>query len=248
MNLLCPIILATLVACHSVSAANGGTFTVERKQETFTSGGQRISVETFAPRQPGRFPAVLVLHSSAGTLFGKGQLERFSQSLAERGMVAFQVRYFDRTGTIFAGDATIGKHLHTWEETVGDALDFAAAHSRVRADSIGIFGYSLGAFLGVSTASSDSRVDAVAELSGGIFAYLQGRLRRVPPTLILHGGDDQRVAVSYARELQREARRLGARLIVKIYPGEGHVLSRTATADAAQRAVDFLASQLARRR
>jgi hypothetical protein len=43
-----------------------------------------------------------------------------------------------------------------------------------------MFGLSLGAFLAVSVASRDTRVDAVAELSGVIFDYLGGRLRGVP--------------------------------------------------------------------
>ncbi len=226
--------------------AEAAPFAVEKQRESFVSGGRKISVETFAPRAPGRFPAVLVLHSSAGTLVGKGQLEQFSRALAERGMVALLVRYFDRTGTIFANDARIEKHLHEWEDTVADAVSFAAAHPRVRAEAIGIFGYSLGAFLGVSVASRDARVDALAELAGGIFTYLDGRLRRVPPLLIIHGTADQRVAVSYARELEREARRMGARPVVRLFPAEGHVLSPAATKEASELAIDFLASKLQR--
>lgn len=246
MNLLRPLWLLALVFGSSVSAsaAMPTSFGVEKTRESFVSGGRRISVETFAPQAPGRFPAVLVLHSSAGTLVGKAELERFSRSLAERGMLAFLVRYFDRTGTIFARDQGIAKHLHAWEDTVTDAMNFAVAHPRVRRDSVGIFGYSLGAFLAVSTASRDRRVDAVAELAGGIFAYLDGRLQRVPPTLILHGTGDRRVELRYARELEREARRLGARPTLKLYPGEGHVLSKPALADASRRALDFLTVQL----
>ncbi len=234
--------LAGLLPLTSVAAPT--TFAVEKTRESFVSGGRRISVETFAPKTAGRFPAVLVLHSSAGTLVGKGQLERFSQALAERGMIAFMVRYFDRTCTIFAGDRGIAKHLHAWEDTIGDALDFTVAHPRVRRESIGIFGYSLGAFLAVSTASRDVRVDTVVSLSGGMFDYLGGRLRRAPPTLILHGSDDQRVKVRYAQALEREARRLGARPVMQLYPGEGHVMSRTATADASARAIAFLQEKL----
>lgn len=237
--------LALLAFLPSVATAvPTAPFAVEKKRESFVSGGRKISVETFAPRAPGRFPAVLVLHSSAGTLVGKGQLEQFSRALAERGMIALLVRYFDRTGTIFANDARIEKHLHEWEDTVADAVSFAAAHPRVRADAIGIFGYSLGAFLGVSVASRDARVDALAELAGGIFTYLGGRLKRVPPLLIIHGTADQRVAVSYARELEREARRLGARPVVRLLPGEGHVLSPAATKEASELAIDFLTRKL----
>jgi dienelactone hydrolase len=228
----------------AASGAQPVTYAVDQQRESFMSGGRRISVETFVPRGPGRFPAVLVLHSSAGTLFGKKELERFSRAVAERGMVAFMVRYFDRTGTIFANDQKIEKDLHVWEDTVADAMNFVAAHSRVRRDSIGMFGYSLGAFLAVSVASREARVDAVAELSGGMFDYLGGRLRRVPPLLILHGTADERVNIRYARALEREARRLGTRPVVQYFPGEGHVLSKPAIAQASARAVDFLGTHL----
>ena len=125
-------------------------------------------------------------------------------------------------------------------------MDFASTHPRVRRESIGIFGYSLGAFLAVSQAARDRRVDAVAELSGGIFTYLGGRLQRVPPMLILHGTADERVNIGYARELERAARKVGAQPVVKLYPGEGHILSKPSLADASQRALDFLAARLGR--
>ena len=242
------VILNSFLAFSPALLAAEKAGAIQKKRESFVSGGRKISVETFAPATPGRYPAVLVLHSSAGTLVGKGELVRFSRALSERGMVAFLVRYYDRTGTIFAGDKGIEKHLHEWEDTVEDAMNFAVAHPRVRRESIGIFGYSLGAFLAVSTASRDLRVDAVAEVAGGIFTYLGGRLRRVPPTLILHGTADERVKVVYAHELERAARKVGARPVVKLYPGEGHVLSKPALADASQRALDFLAVQLRPRR
>ena len=248
VRLLFAFVLAGSVSSPPAFAASESAVSIQKTRESFSSGGRKISVETFAPATPGRHPAVLVLHSSFGTLVGKGELERFSRALAERGMVAFLVRYYDRTGTIFAGDAGIGKHLHEWEATVGDAMDFAAAHPLVRRESIGIFGYSLGAFLAVSQASRDRRVDAVAEVAGGIFTYLGGRLQRVPPMLILHGIADERVKVGYAHELERAARKLGARPMVKLYPGDGHVLSKPALADASQRAIDFLAGQLVQRR
>jgi len=228
------------------AAEKGAAVTVTR--ESYVSGGRTITVDTFAPARPGRYPAVLVLYTSAGKLAGMRDFEGFSRSLAEHGMVALLVDYFDRTGTLFAGDWTIGRHLHVWEDTVIDAIDFASAHPRVRRDSIGIFGYSLGAFLAVSVASRDARVDAVAEVAGGLFTYLGGRLRRVPPTLILHGTADRRVDIRYARELERVARSLGTRPLVQLYPGEKHVLSATAMADARARSLAFFSRNLQRRR
>ncbi len=248
MILRCPLSLIAFAGLVSFAwGADPAVSHVEKTRESYLSGGRRISVETFAPKAPGRYPAVLVLHSSAGTLFGKKDLEQFSQALAERGIIAFFPRYYDRTGTIFAGDDGITKHLHEWEDTVTDGLNFVSAHPRVRRQSIGLFGYSLGAFLAVSVAARDPRVNAVAELAGGIFTYLGGKLQRVPPTLIIYGTADQRVDPSYARELERVARQHGVRPLVKTYPGEGHVLSKPALTDASQRALDFLTAQLSRR-
>jgi dienelactone hydrolase len=220
----------------------------ERNQrESFTSAGRRIRVDTFLPATREPRPAVLVLHSAAGTLIGKSELESFSRSLVAQGNVAFLVHYFDGTGTRFADDAAIERFTPTWMATIRDAVDFAASHPRVRSDSVGLFGYSLGAYLAVTESSLDSRIDAVAEVSGGIFGRYKSRVRRLPPVLILHGSHDQRVAVSEAYEVQRTARRFRSRSTLKIYPGEGHRLSPAATVDASRRALAFLDLHLKRR-
>lgn len=217
---------------------------IEVKRETFTSGGRRIGVKTFAPRGTARYPAVLVLHSSAGTLLGKAPLERFARRLAEQGTTVFFVRYFDRTGTIFAGEDDIHQRWPVWNETVRDGVNFAASHPRVRPEAIGLFGYSLGAYLAVAESAQDSRIDAVVTIGGGLFRGYEKRTRRVPPMLILHGRADQRVLVANAFELERLARRRGRAATVKIYEGEGHVLSRTAMEDASQRALGFFRTHL----
>ncbi len=225
-------------------AAAEPAFRVEKHRESFMSGGRKIGVEVFAPPGAGRLPAVLVLHTSAGTLLGKGALVDFSRHLAAQGHVAMLVRYFDRTGTIIANDDDIDRLPPVWVETIHDAVDWAVAHPRVRAGSIGFFGYSLGSYVAVAEASRDRRVGAVAEVAGGIFEGFRPRMQRMPPTLILHGRADQRVPVARAFELAKATRQLGPAPIVKIYDGEPHVLSRPAMADASARALAFLHERL----
>ena len=240
MNIPIPVALTSILCFFAASTLPASAREIETQRESFVSGGRRISVETFAPAGADRCPAVLVLHSAAGTLVGKGELVRFSRTLAEQGKVAFLVRYFDRTGTIFAGDRAIDEHTGVWMETVQDAVNFAAGHPRVRADRIGMFGFSLGAYLSVAIGTRDPRVDAVAEIAGGIFEGSAGGMRRFPPMLILHGRADQRVPVQRAFELRQAARRLGAKPELRIYDGEGHRLSPAASADASRRALAFL--------
>lgn len=217
---------------------------VVETREQYTSGGRTIRVETFAPAGAGRHPAVLVLHSSAGVVVGKKELREFSRQLAQRGKVAFFVRYFDRTGTTIASEREIDELSAVWLETVRDAVSFASRHPRVRADRIGLFGYSLGAYLAVAESSLDPRVDAVAEIAGGVFENFEPRMRRLPPILIVHGGQDERVPLSEAYEIRRNARRFGAPFEFQIYDGEGHLLSREAMTDAGRRALDFLDQRL----
>jgi carboxymethylenebutenolidase len=238
------LLLVLLAGTRNVQAAPRGS--IEERRESFTSGGRNIRVDTFAPRAPGRYPAVLVLHSAAGMLAGKRELVDFSRQLAAQGHVAFLVHYFHRTGTLIAGDRAIAELPPVWIETVRHAVDFAAAHPKVNSGAIGIFGFSLGAYLAVAESSLDPRVDAIVEVAGGIFEGFEPRMRRVPQMLILHGRADERVPVARAYELQKAARRLGVTPRLKIYEGEGHRLSQAASQDAAQRALAFFHEHLKR--
>ncbi|HEX8295467.1 MAG TPA: dienelactone hydrolase family protein, partial [Chthoniobacteraceae bacterium] len=243
MKLLLTLLAGILLAPPLFAAADSS---FERQRESFRSGGRKINVVTFTPKAPGKYPGVIVLHSSAGTLVGQGELEKFAGQLAARGKVAFVVRYFDRTGTTYAGSGAIDRHAGVWGETVKHAVDFAAAHPRVRAESLGIFGFSLGAFLAVAESSVDPRVDAVVEVSGGIFAGFAPRMRRLPPLLILHGDADRIVPVQRAYELEKRARQLGVRPQMKIYPGANHRLAGAPMNDARARALAFFDRQLDR--
>jgi carboxymethylenebutenolidase len=114
----------------------------------------------------------------------------------------------------------------------------------VNEQAIGFFGYSLGAYLSLAQAAHDSRVKAVAELAGAIDKEHADLVKRLPPILILHADEDRRVPVENAFRLEEILQRLGVRHEMKIYRGEGHVLSAASQADAAARAVRFFQENL----
>ena len=238
-------LLLSSLTLHPLSCA---TNTKERgiieSSESFMSGGKKIQVETFAPVTVGRFPTVLVLHSSAGTILGKGSLVMLCRKLAAEGKMAMLVHYYDRTNTHWSDDEKIRKLWPTWAQTIKDAVSYAASDPRSKPEAIGLFGYSLGAYLAVAVASEDARVSAVVEVAGGIFVNPSPNMKRMPSMLILHGRQDQRVSVTQAYELERAARKLGARPKLHIYEGEGHVLSREAMQDAIARTLKFFAANL----
>lgn len=237
--LLLSALLVVSSCSHSQKAAG-----IRESKTSYLSGGTKILVESFLPVDAKQHPAVVVLYGSGGSLHGKGEMDAFARQLAQRGMGAYMIHYFDRTGTLLAGDKSIAANSKAWQDTVKDGIDFILQQPQVRPGKIGMFGYSLGAFLTVGAATTDSRVGAAAELSGGLFDRLKGHTQRFPPLLILHGRKDERVPLKYAEELLAEARRLQAHPEVHLYPDEGHALTATAAEDAAARALDFLQQHL----
>ncbi|MDI1311168.1 prolyl oligopeptidase family serine peptidase [Prosthecobacter sp.] len=232
--------LLTATSCSHSARVSG----IHESKTSYLSGGKKIVVEKFVLADTKQHPAVIVLYGSGGLLNGKGDMDAFARQLAQRGMAAYMIHYFDRTGTLLAGDKSIAANSEVWQATVKDGIDFISQQPQVRPGPIGMFGYSLGAFLTVGAATTDSRIGVAAELSGGIFDRLKGHTKRYPPLLILHGRNDERVPIHYEQALLKDAQRFHAQPLVHIYPDEGHALSPAAAADAASRALTFLQQHL----
>ena len=213
----------------------------------FPSGGKLIRVDRFAPppaavegvRRPS--PAVLVLHGAGGTLLDGPEMRRVARALAAAGHPAYVVHYFGRTGTIVARDAVLRRHYVDWLPTVRDALAFV--HDREGGRPVGIYGYSLGAFLAVGASGDNPRVGAIVEQAGGIWDNREDRLgRRMPPVLMVHGREDQRVPFNqYAVPLQGFLRGRSPRVETRFVPGEGHRFSTGAQAEVRGAVTEFFA-------
>ncbi len=218
---------------------------IQEGKECYQSGGRKIRVDTFLPAGQGAHPAVLVLYGSGGAVLGKGDMNDFARKLAGQGMAAYLIHYLNRTGSIMEmGDRVITERWQEWNAAVKDGVDFVCRQPGVKPGAVGIYGYSLGAFLAISESTGDKRIRAVVELSGGLFDKLRGNTRRFPPMRILHGRDDKRVPMARVPELQKEAQRFEVVPKVKIYEGEGHQLGKAAAADATERALTFLRQRL----
>ncbi len=237
------LLVAFIGSCPSLIAAPahpGSKGPVQEKTVSYQSAGRRIIVESFLPATTQPVPAVLVLYGSGGVVFGKKDITALARQLAEKGYAAYLVHYLNRTGSIVEwGDSGILKHWPEWTETVRDGVDFVCTQPGVNRHRIGLFGYSLGAFLAIAESTDDPRIGAVAELSGGLFEKEKGHTRRFPPMLIMHGTADERVPEARVPELRAEARRFGKAPEVKIYQGEAHQLSPAAYADATTRTLAF---------
>jgi carboxymethylenebutenolidase len=216
-------------------ATEGRTF------DGFLAQERWVRIEAVRARGAGAKPAVVILHGASG--IGE-PLRAQAEALAERGISAFIVHYFDGLGPV-ARKAS--PELHARRDRIIDAaIEHVRSLPEVDADRVGLLGLSLGGFHAFGIASRDGRIAAVAGVVGAMpHPAMRAGIARMPPTLVLHGDRDVVVPVSRAHELARVLRRIGAIHQVKIYRGEAHVFRGPARADSIRTAAEFFAQHLA---
>lgn len=236
--------LSPLIRTLAALGSDPATLNADFANQSFLSRGRDIEVDIFHPRGISSAPAIVVLHGAGGMDHGNSYVRQLAAAFAANGYATFLPRYFQSTGTTYASDATIDEHVFRWLEVVNDAVSFASGHSKIDNRRVSLIGYSLGAYLAVAQAAHDPRVHALIELAGGVDPDFAESVMRLPPTLIIHGEDDQRVKIARARELELLLHKVNAHAETRYYPGEGHILSSMALVDALAHGLEFLRKHL----
>lgn len=237
----------TAAAPRKQKSAEGARRAAEAENTNgFTIDGRKVRVDVVKADMDlldsdGKSPAVLVLHGAHG--LGDGSLfYPQAKALAEKGITAFVVHYFD--GVPQARKASPNLHDER-ERILSEAISYVQKQKYVDPDKIGIFGLSLGGFHALSLGSRDERVQAVVNVVGAMPSEVQRKgVHRMPPTLVLHGDKDATVPVRRAYELASLLDDLGAEHEVKIYKGQGHTFRGDAKEDSINRTVEFFERHL----
>ncbi len=214
-----------------------------QSRSNFTSGGQSIPCDVYLPEGNGiRYPAIIGLHGSGG---GHATMSDPAAMLAAQGFAVYVPHYFERTRTTgFADKQTAIRHFPSWGKTVWDAITHVESQPHVDTHGIGLVGFSLGAYLALSVAAVDQRVKAVVDFFGGFPKEMKLFMRRLCPTLILHGDADPTVPVAEAYHLQQMLEKKAIPYEMQIYPGAGHGFSGEIWQDARRRTLAFLQKYL----
>lgn len=212
-------------------------------QLRFQSGGKPIRLDAYVPDSPnGPLSAVIALHGSGGDVQG---MHKYASLLAEQGFAVYVLHYFDRTDTQFADKPIIFRNFPLWMKTLWDAVSFVESQPAVDRERVALLGFSLGAYLALANASIDGRVQAVVEFFGGLPREMKLFMRRLCPTLILHGEADSTVPVAEAYQLRDLLEKKHIPYEIKIYPGTGHGFDDEIWRDAGLRTLHFLQKHLA---
>jgi dienelactone hydrolase len=197
-------------------------------------------MDLMLPATGGIRPAILVLHGSGGV----SDFPEDVREVANRGYITLAPHYFESTGTSWADLDSIRRHGLTWGQTVLDAVKCARRLPDVDSQSIGLLGFSLGGYLAIAVAAHDRDVKCVAEFFGGVPERFLPSIEHLPPTLILHGQDDEIVPVRHALELKQLCENKGFYFEMELYPGAGHNFSGEFMRSATERVIAFLDQQL----
>ena len=236
LTALCALICATAAAAESIT----------RSKVRLKTPGYDIAAEIFEPAGFGKRPVVLVLHGAGGRLLDGPEMRRMARALAAEGNAVYVLRYFGRTGTIVALDSTMQRHFGDWLETVRSSI-VAVQDARGDASPVGIYGYSLGAFVALRAASDNPRVGAVVVHAGGVFNETYDRIGRLPPVLMIHGERDARVPFArYAQPLIPVLRRRARALETRFFRDEGHGFTQASMASVRAEAAKFFRRHLRR--
>ena len=215
---------------------------------SYVSDFQRIGVERYAPSRAGQYPAILLLYGSDGTEGGSVErMRRYADALAAHGYMAYVIHYFDRTGDTITDDSYEEATWPLWRDALVDGVSFAERDRSARPRRVAVVGYSLGAWMALATAAAEPRIRAVVSLGGGFFDTLLPQVRRLPPTLLLHGDHDGTVPLERAEQVDSALDALHVAHELIVYPGQGHAFTSPAEDDAFRRTLEFLDEALKRR-
>ena len=213
-----------------------------QSQLSFQSGGKDIRLDYFLPENTSEtLPTVIGLYG-----FGGGHISMSDPAgqLADHGFAVYVLHYFDRTGPVEAEKAALVMNFPIWMKTLWDAVSFVEQQPFVDPQRIGLVGFSLGGYLAVCGSAIDPRIKAVVEFFGGLPKEMKLFMRRLCPTLILHGEMDAIIPVAEAYYLKEALEKKNVPHEIKIYQGVGHGFEGETWNDARSRALRFLQKYL----
>jgi carboxymethylenebutenolidase len=213
--------------------------------------GFPVGIESYVPTETLKpLPTVVMLHGRNGPdgIAGDRSYRDIAVAIASAGFHVVLPRYFERTRPLetIAREAemdAIGREIENyglWIETVREVL---RRESRINC-RVGLIGYSLGGYLALTAAMAWRGVAAVVVCYAGIPTPFVGLVDNLPPTLILHGAQDQVIPVSEASGLAKLLRRHRITHELHIYREAAHGFCGADSEDAVERTVNFLRQYL----
>jgi carboxymethylenebutenolidase len=193
----------------------------------FTSAGKPVQEYHCTPASPAPSPVVMILHGASRRGTGYAEFEQICTDLAAQGYFAEFIEYYSQTPAVQGNQpAQMQKYFPVWLAEIRDGVAALRSNSDVDSTRVGLLGYSLGAFLALSSgALAPDKYAAIVEYYGGLPPPLREQVRKMPPVLILHGDADTIVPVAIARQLDDVLTSASRPHEMRLYPRAQHAFN-----------------------
>lgn len=248
MNALARLLLAPLaLAASLISPAWAAD--VQGQKIMLPAKERQVHVTYF--RAPGNAPrpSVLMLHGAGGFDRRIADNSHYAAMLAAQGIDAYLVYYYsDSDDKMMSYGVNVFEDRYPkWAALVDDLADYLLKQKDSNG-KVGLVGFSNGGILATGAATLDPKINAAVIYYGTDPWPLGQPAKRFPPLLILHGDADQIIPVDAGKELAAEAKALGAKVDLVIYPGQSHGFgadfAKKDATDALNRTIAFLKREL----
>jgi dienelactone hydrolase len=119
---------------------------------------------------------------------GNDEFEKMCGELADQGYYTEFIEYYSQTEAVGANDPSgIRKNFPVWLAEIHSGIDELGKNRQGAVDPhrIALLGFSLGAYLSLSSGAVDpGQIAAIVEYYGGLPPALSGGAKTMPPTLI----------------------------------------------------------------
>ena len=206
--------------------------------------GKNVRIHVITPSaKPGPWPLAIVLHGASG--LGRGHLIwPVAQELADRGIAAAVVRYYDGLPPRTSRKQSV--RLFSQRERILDhVISGVLRRNLVKGDMIGVFGYSLGGFHAIALAAKDNRIAAAVSLAGGLSGHIPHvAVEDAAPLLLIHGTGDRIVPYRRSRITRAAWNKAGKPVTLVSMRNVGHVPYGEVRERAFEKAAQFIADEL----
>jgi len=222
---------------------------IQGRQVMLPSAERQVHVTQFkAPGEAPR-PSVLLLHGAGGFDRRLPEYNRYATALANEGIDAYLVYYYsDRDDQMMSHGVDVFEQRYAaWAKTVDELAEYLEKQKDSNGRA-GLIGFSNGGILATGASTLDPKINAAVIYYGTDPWPLGVRAKRFPPLLVLHGDADQVIPVDAGKELAQEAKQLGGKVELVIYPGQSHGFgadfAKKDATDALNRTIAFLKKEL----
>lgn len=184
----------------------------------FDSRGRSIRAHLYSPRGEANGSGVVLLHGGTGFEMNSILFDAHAIQLASRGYRVILPAYFDAAPADSQRRTVAGR---AWRQVALDAAEALAAEPGMSIGRVALWGYSRGAGVALSAATTDPRIRSAILVAGGGDVD-ESLSERDVSFLVLHARRDEAVPARATIALAGALREAGADVDLRELPFDGH--------------------------